>query len=145
MAFYESEYHAHDYSQTTPLRISYLIHEATHIWQHQNRDPDFHESKKCKTYEYALSEGSKFEDYCNEQQASIIEDYALRFHCPEQEPSYRYSATYGRDTPESDALLQKLVEDRFPIAKQKRLAVEATRISKALHAENDHAFSTRIN
>jgi hypothetical protein len=145
MAFYEDEYHADDYSQTTPLKFSYFIHEATHIWQRQSRDPDYHESKKCKTYEYALSEGAKFEDYCNEQQASIIEDYALRFHCPNPEPSYRYSYTYGRDTPESDALLQKLVEDRFAIAKQTRLAVEATRIAKASYAINDQAFSARIN
>jgi hypothetical protein len=145
MAFYESEYHADDYSQTTPLRFSYFIHEATHIWQRQSRNPDYHESKKCKTYEYALSESAKFEDYCNEQQASIIEDYALRFHCPAPEPSYSYSANHGHDTPQSDALLQKLVEDRFPIAKQTRLAVEATRIAKASQTKNDQAFSARIN
>jgi hypothetical protein len=124
--FYEAIHHSADFSQEKEAyNYGVFMHELTHIWQKQASP-----ARDCKLYKYPLDAKYQFTDYCDEQQAAIIEDYVTHFLHPEQASTYRYTdseGNTGNDTPSSDALLVKLVEDRFPQAHQTRLAIEAQR------------------
>jgi hypothetical protein len=82
--------HSHDFSQA-PLPMKRLfIHEAVHVWQHQNnilnlalaavREGVRHQFKYAKTYLFHLERDKDLLDYGFEQQAAIIEEYFLRQH-----------------------------------------------------------------
>jgi hypothetical protein len=129
--FYGAVYHSTDYSQETrAFNYSAFLHEMTHVWQNQTN-----QSFYCKVYDYPLDTKYHFTDYCREQQAAIIQDYSRRFLFSSHTPSYNYVSsegykgssaddyTGGVDTPESDALLAKLVEDQFPQARETRLGL----------------------
>ena len=118
--FWQTKTHSSDYSLEKPYIFGVFMHEMTHILQFQKGTV---ESKYCKTYPYTLTATSKFDDFCIEQQASIIGDYAMRYLHPDKTTPYRLE-NYGTinkvfriHDAESDALLAKTVEDRFPQAK----------------------------
>jgi len=117
--------HSADYSKETDERFWIFMHEMTHIWQNQV-DAAIRRST-CGVYKYSLMEGKKFSDFRKEQQAVIIEEYAMRFLKPGcQEETYSSKAIRCR--PEDiGPLLQKVVEDRFPGAARLRQAAEAKR------------------
>lgn len=126
--FWRTKTHSSDYSREQPYIFGVFMHEMTHILQFQKGTI---ESKYCKTYPYNLTATSKFDDFCIEQQASIIGDYAMRFLHADQTTPYRlqnYSmfnkATRTHDAV-SDALLAKTVEARFPQAKITREGTKA--------------------
>jgi hypothetical protein len=126
--FHGRKYHEADYSRSKdPFNYGAFIHEMTHIWQNSrmssmesqmNRHP--YKYGDSQAYFYALSPQSRFKDFNVEQQASIIEDYALRFLYPAA------SVSSGQlfNTPVDDALLQKVVEDKFHEARKTRLRFE---------------------
>jgi hypothetical protein len=104
-----------DYSREGENLYGFFAHEATHIWQNQNWAWS---TKAINVYEYTLKPDSKFSDFGGEQQAEIIEAYAQRFIHPQG----RKDAT--AETSTFDAMLQKVVEDRFAQAKKTRLALD---------------------
>lgn len=119
--FWGEETHAPDYAHSNGYagglsHMEIFTHEATHLWQHRNGGGDF-----CKVYEYTLAAGAGFDDFCNEQQASIVADYVRRFIQPAVTPH----ATFYH-LKESDLLLARVVEDKFPAARQSRLSAEKT-------------------
>lgn len=104
-----------DYSKEAEVNFGIFIHEMTHIWQKQTNS----NTRKWRIYDYNLSAQSCFDGYCLEQQAAIVEDYARRFLHPS------HQSRWIKNTPESDLLLQKVVEDKFPQARATRLAYAA--------------------
>ncbi|MCE9508008.1 MAG: hypothetical protein K8R48_06825 [Alphaproteobacteria bacterium] len=95
-----------------------FIHEMTHIWQRQKIPGVELLFMSCHDYDYTLDANSRFSDFCIEQQGAIIEDYAMRFLHD------NHTSLYIKNIPENDALLKKVVEDRFPEARKTRLAAE---------------------
>lgn len=117
--FYGTKMRSQDYSLENDLdKYGAFIHEMTHIWQFQGKFPT-----ECTVYKYDLKADSRFSDYCKEQQAAIVEDYARHFLHPR----------HGRTRPDRGLhnnaknyrLLAKVVEDQFPQAQKTRLALEA--------------------
>ena len=87
----------------------------TRIWQNQNDVGD----RRNRDYGYSLDTKQGFDDYGREPQACIIGDYAGRFLRP------GHKSYWIKNNPESDRLLQKVVENKFPAARKTRLAYEA--------------------
>jgi len=107
--FYSRQYHSVDYSRSPDaFKFGTFIHEMTHIWQNQQNVPCKTSTDNNKPYDYKLTPQSAFSDFSWEQQARIIENYALENLYPIR-PS------------NPDPLLQKVVEDRFPQARLTRL------------------------
>lgn len=125
VAFLGKDMHSADFSKETDGRIGLFMHEMTHVWQFQRNDAAEKKSTEGR-YKYSLLEGKNFSDFRTEQQATIIEEYAMRFLKPGQPRFYRSRAIKCR--PEDiGPRLQKVVEDRFPQARVTRLAVEKSR------------------
>lgn len=132
--FWRTKTHSSDYSLEKPYIFGTFMHEMTHILQFQKGTV---ESKYCKTYPYRLTATSKFDDFCIEQQASIIGDYVARFLHPDKATPYRLEnySTLNKITrthdDASDALLAKTVEARFPQAKITRTGTTAPKPAPA--------------
>lgn len=128
--YYGRVYQSDDYSRETDLyNYGLFMHEMTHMWQKQGL---LFYIANCETYKYTLTPESRFGDFCTEQQASLVEDYSRRMLHPTQGPTRMHIGSFGyavMDTPETDALLQKVVEDKFPQARVTRLALEEKRKS----------------
>lgn len=136
--FYGAQYDAADFSQTQDLyNYGTFLHEMVHVWQ--NRHPlrqAFHKARHPTTdYGYQLTPRSHFRDFGEEQQASIIEDYARQFLFLGRRvglagtEEYLPSAAASNDAASmrSLALLKKVVEERFPAARRTRLRLQAQR------------------
>ena len=113
-----------DYAGGGSLPRDVFMHEMTHIWQDQNY-PTLYLAyvKSCKTYEYSLNDRSRFEDFCVEQQASIVANYVRYVLYPQSWPPGLYKG------PEEvlrgmSANLARVVEDEFPQARLTRLRFE---------------------
>ncbi len=130
--FCKDKYHEPDYSKATDIfNFGLFIHEMTHIWQFQAHPIRivWDLSVRAQEYDYSLYKKAKFENFSTEQQDSIITNYARRFLRTEPSNSRYYvrSDNIRKDTTESDALLQKIVERQFPDARNARLAMEKKR------------------
>lgn len=127
--FYGALNHSLDYSQEGLALYGAFLHEMTHIWQNQQNIIGH-----CTTYEYVLAPTYRFIDYCREQQADIIQDYARRFLHPDRR------SFWIKNTPENDQLLKNIVEEQFPQARLARLAHEAqpqtTATNTSIHPQN---------
>jgi hypothetical protein len=88
-----------DLSQSSPAKRKLLIHEMTHVWQHQQGKNVEREAvflffksgfKYDKAYAYDINGKQKFESLNVEQQAQMVEDYfALREMSPWEAPADR--------------------------------------------------------
>ena len=108
-------YHSADYAKDPNVtNFGIFAHEMTHLWQYQK--VGVKNMPMCNVYYYQLDNSHGFFDYCVEQQAAIIEDYARRF----LHPAHRSARLYN--TPANDILLQNVVEAVFPQARESRLA-----------------------
>jgi hypothetical protein len=120
--FYGPQYQEADYSRTPNIENSSIfIHEMTHLWQNKHRLRShklFHHYRQV--YNYQLTPHSRFTKFGDEQQAAIVGDYALRF-------IFNDYSRWINNTPETDALLKKVVEKKFPAARETRLRLEAQR------------------
>jgi hypothetical protein len=105
-----------DYSQADPNLYGLFVHESTHCWQNQNWAWT---AKNAGIYTYELKPESRFADFGMEQQADIIRDYAMRFLNVE---GRRHASAATQDR---DAMLQRVVENRFPQAQKTRMALDA--------------------
>lgn len=115
--FYGPDAHARDYTQDDARLFRLFMHEVTHTWQGQNFNFSRHQ---VGVYKYQLNENSKFSDFGTEQQAEIICDYSGKF--------LHQSGLRQKRTAE-DLLLQRVVEARFPTARQTRLSIEQGRMA----------------
>lgn len=120
--FVNRDTHARDYSRVPDegLRVSTFMHEMTHIWQHRQGM-----TKDCDIYTYQLTAQSRFGDFCNEQQATIIGEYTRVFLQPDSilgrakglVPQIEYSPA-GEN-------LMRVVEEQFPQARISRMAMQS--------------------
>lgn len=125
--FYGPDYTSGDYSRPdNAFNYGTFVHEMTHIWQNQHPNPQKAEHDNF-AYQYNLTPKSRFDDLGEEQQASLIEDYALQFLRASRAPAKNGDTYLPSHAPDkSDAsrcdlvLLQKVVEDRFPAARHMR-------------------------
>lgn len=120
--FFGEEHWSRDYSREDARKYGLFIHEATHTWQNQNFVWPF---KAFRVYDFALNENSRFNDFGAEQQAEIIEAYALRWLHRDGEKNAK------PENAARDALLIKVVEERFPQAKATRLKLAQPRMAAA--------------
>jgi hypothetical protein len=121
ICFFGFLYQSPDYSISewyNAEKFGIFVHEMTHIWQAQTAARFSTQKINGSKYKYALDTKHCFSDYGMEQQAAIMEDYALCFLNPSG-VSRRI-----KNAPENDLLLQKVVEDQFPGARKTRLAYE---------------------
>ncbi len=119
--FYGAAQQEKDYSTTAvAMNFGTFMHEMTHIWQRTSITAAFIRTfRRTRKYDYKLTKRSRFSFFGVEQQASIMEDYARRFLYPHGD----VPAAHIDTTPENDALLQKVVERKFPAARKARLAL----------------------
>ncbi|HYD18354.1 MAG TPA: hypothetical protein VEF76_07740 [Patescibacteria group bacterium] len=107
-----------DFSGEAGDKYGAFVFELTELWQNQT-------GGKLTLGEpaesgYPLDEDFAFKDYGQLQQPQIMEDYARRFLHPDRKS--HWLAQQSGDNSESDPLLQALVENQFPAAKNARLA-----------------------
>ena len=122
-------HHAQDFSdRTKPESISLFAHEMTHIWQAQNWSLFKQAWKLCQTYDYDVTAESRFDDFCNEQQASMIEDYVRYYIAAEPKFPIRL---LNNEKPEKLALMTALIEKTFPGLARER-------------ARTEHAYPTTL-
>jgi hypothetical protein len=134
--FYGPRLHSEDFSsEKDPAKRTLFAHEMTHVWQKSRGNllgRVFNKfARLSPAYFYELSPNSKFKNFGIEQQASLIEDYTAQFLTPTAnngersnlyEPSNNPAS--GISAPQPLALLQKVVEDRFPEARKTRIKME---------------------
>lgn len=119
--FYESALFSDDYGapETKTDARSVYVHELTHIMQFQiGWDKALCKSGTDKTYTYSLEPGAAFADYCPEQQATMVQDYAARFLFNETDASHFMTE---KSDPEKVMLLRDIVEAALPAARETRL------------------------
>lgn len=134
ITFLGQKHHEYDYSKAkSGFNFVIYVHEMVHIWQNQTYRR--HTNGTCyKDYTHTISPHDEFEEYCNEQQAAIIENYARRFLVYPHLPSRFYERKEGSDTQNTDRALQKLVENYFPQASSLRKSLKEKHLSKKLLA-----------
>lgn len=141
IAFYGKNMLSLDFGKEKhPMVFGTNIHEMVHIWQFQTAGA-YTPIGHCQLgHGYHLRTGDKFEDFCTEKQASIVEDYARRFLMPDKAyPSNWYYKEMGFDSKENDALLIEIVEQRFPEAKKMREKIgRRENLPDARHAPEGH-------
>lgn len=126
--YWGPRYTSPDYSQEkSPDKFGTFVHENTHLWQYQTRWR--HSPYRPGVYRYPLETKWKFTDYTHEQQAAIVEDYALYYLHPSRQMRWMPETYNYREQQEKLPLLKKLVEDQFPGARALRETCEAQRQS----------------
>ncbi len=122
MLLFYKDSHADDYSdKEETINLGFFVHEITHLWQVQNWSLLKQFSKKCSTYNYALTPDSRFDDFCNEQQAAMLQDYARYFLT--KTPKFP-TRLLDKERPETLDLLAQLVEKTFPGVLKERARTE---------------------
>lgn len=110
------------------MNFGTFMHEMTHIWQRTSITAAFIRTfRRTRKYDYKLTKQSRFSFFGVEQQASIMEDYARRFLYPPGD----VPAAHIDTSPENDALLQRVVERKFPAARKARLALAEQKRAQA--------------
>lgn len=117
-----------DLTQSTPGHFRLFMHEMTHIWQHRGNWAPI-----CQTYEYKLTAKSRFTDFCNEQQADIVGNYALAFLNPNSRSAVRQIGD-GVPRIEGRENLARVVERRFKQARysRERIATHYQRVANCI-------------
>lgn len=125
------ELHASDYGRTTNMfdHTHLYVHEMAHVWQNRQND----RAASCDTYSYTLTAQSRFEDFCAEQQADMIADYAVAYLIPNAlqqraiVPAYvnlRFAGgTYTQADYDARTNLVRVIEEQFPHARAARLQI----------------------
>ncbi len=121
--FFEPDLRVRDLTLSTDYDFKLYMHEMTHIWQHRGNWAPI-----CKTYDYMLTPQSRFKNYCNEQQASIVGDYAEDFLNPRNVNAIRL-LRQGSSTRADNEYLMRVVEGQFPQARASRLNIERKNLS----------------
>lgn len=128
--FFSKDHHSDNYAsknwmENPPENLGYLAHEATHVWQNQNLLMktklfcEFNGKDQLAPYHYELKEGAKFTDYCGEQQAAMVQHYALYYLHP------GHIRPAPGEMKGSMAQLRDIVEAQFPQARLTREKLQA--------------------
>ena len=142
--FYGKTYASADFSAEGRAKFGGFITALTFLWQNQNPDQTIGEDES--TY-YPLDSQYSFVSYSWQQQASIMEDYALRFLHPSRRSRWLIH-DYGGDRQDTDPFLQSLVENQFPAARDAREAfahVETRGLTPGEEAFIRSIFGNAIN
>lgn len=110
-----------DLTASSGSHFETYMHEMTHIWQHRGNW-----ARICNNYQYTLTPKSTFNQFCNEQQASIVGDYARLFLNPNSRTAVRMLGDQT-STREGNDELMRVVEARFPHGRTSRLNIERHR------------------
>jgi hypothetical protein len=102
-----------------PRRFGAFVEELTHLWQNQDEGAGTHGKPDTKLYK--LDGVATFRDFGAEQQAEIMEDYALRFLHPSRQTRW-LTQEYGGDFTTTDPWLARLVEAFSSSAYKARMA-----------------------
>lgn len=129
---------SHDYSrETNPGAYGAFVRRLTRLWQdrtsHAFTNTDFTDLRDERDYPLDTSRW-KFFNYAAEQQASIMEDYALRFFHPSHRAN-QMEKTYGTDNCDADESLAYIVENQFPWLRQTRQALSGEKTRKLTRNE----------
>ena len=116
--FYGKTYASDDFSREGRAKFGGFVAALTYLWQNQHPDQAIGEDEEPY---YPLDSQYSFVSYSWQQQASIMEDYALRFLHPSRRSRW-LPHDYGGDRADTDPCLQALVENYFPAAKAAREA-----------------------
>lgn len=116
--FFQPELRVDDLTMTSDYDFNLYMHEMTHIWQHRGNWAPI-----CRTYDYTLTANARFSQFCNEQQASIIGDYAENFLNPRNVRAIEL-LSQNTSTREGNEYLMRVVEARFAAARPSRLRIE---------------------
>lgn len=125
--YWGPRYSSEDYSkESSAEKFGTFIHENTHLWQFQTHWR--HSPQRPDVYRYPLEQGRwKFTDYTHEQQAAMVEDYAL-YYLHSSHRMRWMPETYNRSEQQQKLpILRDLVETQFPGAKALRQSIEARR------------------
>jgi hypothetical protein len=108
-------YYRKDFSRASLYLKGSMMHEITHVFQHQSAPATYCErpsrSHYSNMFRYRLTRSSRFGNFCNEKQAAIIEDYFRWFRTPQHQP------LWIAKTRKNAALLKHVVQARFPHAR----------------------------
>lgn len=122
--FYDPELLAADFTAAKPTALGVFTHEMTHHLQWREKGALHSIVDNSDVYDYTLSPRSRFDSGFNdEQESSITADFAVHFLTQKQGRTKRFinASLQGEDSPATDALLIKVVEDRFSGAQSMRL------------------------
>lgn len=115
--FYGARNHSENFAKDTPGMANLFMHEATHVWQNQNMRWSLHHIDKVRLYDYTLKPNARFDSFALEQKAEMIGDYVQVWLHPQGK------VQSGKTPDEKDILLREVVENRFPRARETRLAL----------------------
>lgn len=115
-----------------------FIHENTHLWQFQT-EWRFSPGREG-VYRYPLESRWTFTDYTHEQQAAMVEDYALYYLHPSKEMRWLPQSYSGRELKEKLPMLKSMVENQFPGAKKLRESYEAKQAPRAQVSQNAYQW-----
>lgn len=122
-----------DYSrETNSGAYGAFVRRLTRLWQNRTGYAFTNSAFVSRTDErgYPLDASKwKFSDYTVEQQASIMEDYALRFFHPGHRAVWAEKA-YGANNCTADESLAYLVENQFPWLRKTRPVLSGERTRK---------------
>lgn len=124
--FWGKEMHATDYTTASAYLFGTFVHETTHIWQNQTNDK-YTPDRELRHYRYWVDTKSEYTTFSVEQQAAMVEDYALYFLHPSKQPSYMQQTYNKSEIPGRMEMLKKVIEAQFPGARQMRLEFEMNR------------------
>jgi uncharacterized protein YukJ len=110
-------YASADYSREGREKFAVFVEGLTWLWQNQTNGSETRGTPDEKYY--PLDSQYSFDAYGDEQQAEIMQDYALRFLHPSRRSLY-LPHEYGGDRSDTDPFLQALVENYFPSAQAAR-------------------------
>lgn len=142
--FYGKTYASKDFSREGRAKFGAFVTVLTYLWQNQHPDQTIGEDDRPY---YPLDSQYSFVSYSWQQQASIMEDYALRFLHPSRRSRW-LPHDYDGDRMDTDPFLQALVENYFPAAKAAREAfaqVETRAITPSEEALIRSIFGDALN
>ena len=125
--YWGPRYTSDDFSQErSAAKFGTFIHENTHLWQGQTNwrfSP-----RRPEVYRYPLEEGRwKFTDYTHEQQAAMVEDYALYYLHSSRDMRWMPETYNRQERQEKVQILRDIIETQFPGARALRRSIETRR------------------
>lgn len=123
--YWGPRYYSRDFSkEQDATRFGVFVHENTHLWQFQT---NFRFSReRAGVYKYPVDPAKwSFNDYTDEQQAAMMEDYATQYLHPSHTMRWLPQVYSGAELREKTEQMRQIVETRWPGARRVREQYEA--------------------
>jgi hypothetical protein len=122
--YWGPRYYSKDFSkEKDATRFGVFVHENTHLWQFQT---NFRDSRRESVYKYPVDPAKwSFNNYSDEQQAAMMEDYATYYLHPSKTMRWLPQVYGGRELQEKTDQMRRVVEARWPGARRVREEYEA--------------------